>query len=141
MPHTMVTQMNDPITQGAGPEAQYRSYLSEGRFMIQRSASTGKHVFYPRTMLPGTGEADLEWIEASGRGTVYSTSTVRRSADDGGDYNISIVELAEGPRTMTRVIGCALEDVKIGMDVNARIESQDGEPIVFFEPVRDGGEA
>ncbi|KJS20661.1 MAG: hypothetical protein VR78_01105 [Hoeflea sp. BRH_c9] len=130
--------MNDPITQGAGPEARYRDFLSEGRFMIQRSASTGKHVFYPRTMAPGTGQTDLEWVEASGRGTVYSFSTVRRSASEGGDHNIAIVELAEGPRTMTRVIGCEPDEVFIGMEVSARIDEQDGEPIVFFVAAPNG---
>lgn len=128
-------------TEGPGPEARYRAFLAEGRFMIQRSASTGTCVFYPRTLLPGSGEGDLEWIEASGRGTVYATTIVRRPATEGGDHNIALVDLAEGPRTMTRVVGCAPEEVVIGMAVRARIDVRDGAPILYFEPVRDGGEA
>ena len=42
-----------------GPEAQYLAFLAQGRFMLQRSASTGRHVFYPRTQVPGSGETDL----------------------------------------------------------------------------------
>jgi Rubredoxin-like zinc ribbon domain (DUF35_N). len=45
-----------------GPEAQYLAFLAQGRFMLQRSASTGQHVFYPRTQVPGSGETDLEWV-------------------------------------------------------------------------------
>lgn len=124
----------DPITAGPGPEAQYRAHLAAGRFMIQRSAGTGRHVFYPRTLLPGSGEADLEWVEASGRGRVYSTSTVRRPAAEGGDHNVALVDLEEGPRTMTRIVGCPPDAVVIGMAVRARIETQDGAPILLFEP-------
>ena len=49
----------------AGPEADYLAHLRAGRFMIQRSRSTGGRVFYPRVAAPGTGERDLEWVEAS----------------------------------------------------------------------------
>ena len=60
-----------------GPEAQFKAYLAEGRFMIQRSRSTGRHVFYPRVAAPGTGETDLEWVPASGDGTIYSITLNR----------------------------------------------------------------
>src|SRR5690606_32935433 len=53
------------------PDAEFNAYLAEGRFMIQRSRSSGKYVFYPRVAEPGTGARDLEWTEASGLGTVY----------------------------------------------------------------------
>lgn len=134
----ITVQLRDKIAAGPGPEAQYRAFLAEGRFMIQRSQSTGRHVFYPRSMMPGSGETDLEWVEASGRGTVYSTSVVRRAAAEGGDYNVALVDLAEGPRTMTRVIGCAPGEVFIGMVVRARIDVQDGAPILLFEPDLNG---
>ncbi len=119
---------------GPGPEARFQAFLAEGRFMIQRSASTGKHVFYPRVILPGTGEADLEWVEASGEGTVYATTITRRRPEKGGDYNVALIDLAEGPRMMSRVVGVEPGDVKIGMKVRARIEDLNGAPAVVFEP-------
>ena len=141
MEENMQTATIDPTKVGPGPEAKYRSFLAEKRFMIQRSVSTGRYVFYPRTILPGTGETDLEWVEASGRGTVYSTSTVRRSVAEGGAQNIALVDLDEGPRTMTRIVGCLPEEVFIGMAVRARIDMQDGEPILLFEPDYGEGKA
>ena len=119
---------------GPGPEAVFRAYLGQGRFMIQRSASTGLHVFYPRVMMPCSGEADLEWVEASGEGTVYATTVNRRRPSSGGDYNVALIDLAEGPRMMSRVVGIAPEDVKIGMKVTAKIEELNGTPAVLFEP-------
>ncbi len=120
---------------GPGPEATFRAHLAEGRFMIQRSASTGLHVFYPRVMMPCSGEADLEWVEARGEGTVYATTVTRRRPAQGGDYNVALIDLAEGPRMMARVVGIAAGDVKIGMRVTAKIEELNGAPAVLFEPV------
>ena len=42
--------MTDAVT--LGPEAQFRAFLKQGKFMIQRSKSTGRHVFYPRIAAP-----------------------------------------------------------------------------------------
>jgi len=86
-------------------------------------------------MMPCSGEADLEWVEASGEGTVYATTVTRRRAAQGGDYNVALIDLAEGPRMMARVVGIAPGDVKIGMKVTAKIEELNGAPAVLFEPV------
>lgn len=115
------------------PEAQYQQFLAEGRFMIQRSASSGRYVFYPRVAEPGTGATDLEWVEASGRGTVYSTSVVRQKPP-APNYNVALIDLAEGPRMMSRVVGMAPEEVRIGMAVRAKIERDGETPVVVFEP-------
>lgn len=105
--------------------------------MIQRSAATGAHVFYPRVAAPGTGETDLAWVEASGMGTVYATTVTRlRPNPDGtpADYNIAIIALDEGPRMMSRVEGIAPDKVTIGMRVKARIAEVDGAPNILFDP-------
>ena len=112
----------------SGPEAEYRAHLLEGRFMIQRSPSTGRHVFYPRIAAPGTGERDLEWVQASGRATVYAI-TVNRARE--GSYNLALVDLEEGPRMMTRIEG--VETVPIGTAVTAKIIEEAGAPLVVFE--------
>jgi uncharacterized OB-fold protein len=69
----------------------------------------------------------------SGTGTVYSTTVMRRKAEAGGDYNVALIDLQEGPRLMSRVEGVAPQDVKIGMAVTARIASggDEGHFIVF----------
>ncbi|QGZ96213.1 Zn-ribbon domain-containing OB-fold protein [Terricaulis silvestris] len=119
----------------AGPDEQFRAFLREGRFMLQRAASDGRFVFYPRAVAPGDGAA-LEWVEASGRGRVYSTTVVRKKPPE-PSYNVALIDLAEGPRMMSRVEGVAPEDVKIGMAVRARIVVSGDEPFVVFEPEVD----
>jgi len=128
------------VAQGeVGPIAEFWSFLREGRFMIQRSASTGACVFYPRIMIPGTGESDLEWVEAAGRATVYANTMVPRPEEHGGAYSLALVDLEEGPRMLTRIEGIAPEDIRIGMDVVARVERlredpEDAQPVVVFYP-------
>ena len=116
------------------PEKEYFEHLAAGRFMIQRSRSSGHHVFYPRVAEPGTGAADLEWVAASGLGTVYS-ATVIRGKPPTPDYSVVLIDLAEGPRLMSRVDGIAPEAVTIGMPVKARVIKESEQPLVVFEPV------
>ncbi len=115
------------------PDARYRAFLEQGRFMLQRSVLTGACFFYPRVAEPGTGCRDLEWVEASGRGTIYST-TVVRSRPPAADYNVVLVNLAEGCRMMSRVEGVAPEAVRIDMAVRARIAQDDDGPFIVFDP-------
>lgn len=119
---------------GAGPEREYMQYLAEGRFMIQRARATGEYVFYPRIAVPGTGDTDLEWTEACGRGRVYATTVVRRRPEQGGSYNVALIDLEEGPRLMSRVEDIEPDEVAIGMAVRSRIDTQDGEPLLVFVP-------
>ena len=116
----------------AGPDQQFFTFLREGRFMLQRAVSDGRYVFYPRVTAPGDG-ADLEWVEASGDGVVYSTTVVRKKPPE-PSYNVVLVNLAEGPRLMSRVEGVAPEDVRIGMPVKAKIVQTGDEPTLIFVP-------
>lgn len=117
------------------PDEQFTAFMAEGRFMIQRSQESGEYVFYPRAVSPRTGE-DLEWVEASGRGTVYSTSVVRKRPPE-PSYNLALIDLAEGPRMMSRVEGIDPAKVSIGMAVRACIiEAEDG-PLVIFVPANE----
>jgi len=112
-----------------GPEAAFAALLRQGRFCLQRSRSTGRYAFYPRVALPGTGETDLEWVDAAGTGTVYAI-TVKR--DRSGSGNIALIDVDEGVRMMSRIEG--VETLPIGARVRARIAEIDGAPAVVFDP-------
>lgn len=120
---------------GTGPDEQFEEFLRQGRFMIQRSRLSGRYLFYPRVVEPGTGDNDLEWVEASGRGTVYAATVVRPRPPQAA-YNVVLVDLAEGPRMMSRVEGIEPEAVKIGMQVRARIAHGEEGDYVVFEPAQ-----
>lgn len=120
--------MNDNPDTDLGPQAAYEAFLQQGRFMIQRSQSTGEYVFYPRVCAP-SGAQDLEWVEASGRGTVYA-ATMKRARE--GATSIVLVDLEEGPRMMSTIAGDV--DLPIGTKVTARVETDGETPRVVFDP-------
>src|SRR4051812_9957113 len=122
------------MTDTLHPEKDFAEYLAAGRFMLQRSRETGRDIFYPRISGPGTGSTNLEWVEACGAGTVYSTTVIRQKPP-APSYNLALVDLAEGPRMMSRVEGIAPEQVRIGMRVSAKIIRENELPLVVFEPV------
>ena len=115
------------------PEVEFQQFLAEGSFRIQRSRVTGRHLFYPRVAEPQTGSTELDWVEASGQGVVYSTTVIRQKPPT-PHYNLALIDLAEGPRLMSRVIGIAPEAVQIGMAVKAKIIRENDQPLVVFEP-------
>ena len=117
-----------------GAEARYQAALNEGRFLIQRCDDCGKHIFYPRMVCPHCGGASLSWVEPKGTGVVYSTTTVRRKPEAGGDYDVSLIDLDEEVRMMSRVEGIAPTEVKIGMRVRARVIDNKGSGLVVFTP-------
>jgi uncharacterized protein len=124
-------------SQEVRPDKEFEAFLADGRFMIQRSRSSGRYVFYPRVAEPATGARDLEWVEASGRGTVYSVTVVRKRPPE-ADYNVVLIDLEEGPRLMSRVDGVGVDSVRIGLNVQAKIVVQDGSPLLVFKPVHAG---
>ncbi len=95
----------------------YWDAAKEGKLLIQRCQDTGKHFFYPRPFVPGTGGRNIEWVEAAGTGIIYSCTVAYRAgpafAED-TPFVVAIVTLEEGPRMLSNVITDDPESVKIG---------------------------
>lgn len=123
----------------SGVQAQYQAALDRGQFMIQRCGACGQHVFFPRELCPHCGATRLEWVQPKGEGTVYAVTTVRRKPDDGGDFNVSLVDLDEGVRMMSRVDGMYVDQVRIGMRVCARVAVTEGRGLVVFDAIDGKG--
>ncbi len=123
------------------PEAaQYWAAMGEGRLLVQGCTRCGNRQLYPRQHCL-TCRGPVEWVEASGRGTVYSYTVIRQNHQrpfrDWIPYVVALVDLEEGPRIMTNVVGCDPEDVYVGMTVEAtRFDVLSDEAgIALFEPV------
>ena len=89
---------------------------------------------------PRRGSA-LEWREASGRATVYAAGVEHRpeaagAAFSGGEpYCVALVDLEEGVRMMTNVVGCPPDEVRSGMAVTVTWEPlSDGRQLPLFRP-------
>jgi uncharacterized OB-fold protein len=120
-----------------GVQIQHQEALDAGRFLIQHCTACGNHVYFPREVCPHCGAGDLAWVEPSGVGTVYAVTTVRRKADAGGDYNVSLIDLAEGVRLMSRVTDLAPDAVRIGQQVRARVQVLETKGSIVFDALTE----
>jgi uncharacterized protein len=128
---------NTSAFSGPGPTQVFQDFLAQGKFMLQQCKDCGGHVFYPRVLCVHCGSVELTWVEASGRGVVYSTTVVRQKPP-AEDYNVALIDLEEGPRMMGRVIDLAPDKVRIGMRVSAHVSVLNGEPAVIFSSKEQG---
>ena len=122
----------------AGIQVRHLAELDAGRFLIQHCAGCGKHIYYPREICPHCGSEALALVAPQGTGTVYAVTTVRRKADAGGDLNVSLIDLDEGVRLMSRVDNVLPDAVKIGQRVKARVAVNDGKGLVLFDALEGG---
>jgi uncharacterized OB-fold protein len=98
---------------------------------LQRCSACGECTILPVVLCRGCGERRLEWEPLDPRGRVYSATVVRRKQEQGGDVTVVLVDLAQGPRLLSRFAGLAGAEVRIGMPVLAQIvEGTDGPLIV-----------
>ena len=100
----------------------------EHRLLIQRCAGCGALRHPPRPVCPKCHSFEWDAVAASGRGTVYSFVMPRHPPlpwfDDG--YIVALVELEEGTRLVTNLVGVEPEAVSIGLPVVVRFEEFDG---------------
>ena len=87
---------------------------------------------YPRAICPFCFSDKTEWIEASGKGTIYSYSVMRRAPVP---YAMAYVTLAEGPRMVTNIVDCDLDKLKFEQPVKVVFKPTDGgPPLPMFTP-------
>lgn len=117
------------------PLAVYREYGEKGELAYQICTDDDQVVFFPRAVAPGSASPNLEWRVSKGLGTVYATTTLFPRNKD--PYDVSMIDLDEGFRMMSRVESIDPMDVKIGMRVKVRmIPGTDEQPVYpVFDPV------
>ena len=102
MSNTKTRLMPSP---GSGPDNEaFIAAAREGRFVLRWCDDCGKTHWYPRAVCPHCASTKTQWKPASGRGTVYSYSTMQRVDPP---YTLAYVTLDEGPTMMTNLVGAA----------------------------------
>src|SRR5215470_3201516 len=103
---------------------------AQNKLVVQRCRDCRAYVWTPRPACYECGSEELEWTDVSGKGAVYSFTVIRqvvgRAASKAFEpdvpYVVAWVDLEEGPRMISNVVGCAVEDVKLGMHVAVTFE-------------------
>jgi len=118
---------------GVGPDNEaFVAAAKEGRFLLRWCDDCGQTHWYPRAVCPHCFSSRTQWKPASGRGTVYSYSTMQRVDPP---YTLAYVTLDEGPTMMTNLVGAGPDAWRIGMKVKVQFQpSEDGTPVPVFAP-------
>jgi uncharacterized OB-fold protein len=125
-------------TSPQGTLQRHQAALDQGEFWIQHCQSCHTHIYFPREICPHCGSDAVEFVVPSGLGTVYAVTTVRRKPADGGDYNVSLIDLDEGPRLMSTITNLAPDLVKIDQRVKAHVQVTEGRGLVKFTALEGG---
>jgi uncharacterized protein len=116
--------------------------VKDRQLKYQKCDACSAVVFYPMAHCQACGSERLSWQTSKGAGTVYTYSVVRQNRHpafaDLGAYAVAYVDLDEGFRMLTNIVGVAdpTKDVKIGMRVQVEFEDQESGdyPIPVFRP-------
>ena len=111
------------------PDAESEPFwtaVNEGRLLVQECSVCGQRQLYGRSLCTNCHSAALTWIESSGLGTIYSRTIIRqnpsRSFKHLIPFVVALIDLDDGPRMMSNVVGTPAEDVKIGDRVRVVFE-------------------
>lgn len=112
-----------------------------GKLLIQHCEECGRHVFYPRIACPHCSSDRLGWIEASGKGRIYSYTVVYNNAPSAFaadvPYVVAVIDLVEGVRMLSNVVDCELDRLACDMPVQVTFERLNDEfTLPRFRPDR-----
>lgn len=110
------------------------------KLMIQKCEDCNEFVFYPRIACPHCFSDNLKWVEASGKGHVYSYTVVENNAPSAFiqdmPYVVAVVKLDEGVQMLTNIVGCSPDQVSCDMPVEVVFETLNDEfKLPKFKPL------
>jgi uncharacterized OB-fold protein len=117
----------------------YWEATRDERLVLPWCTDCERFFWYPRVVCPSCLGEEIEWREAAGTGEVHAVSVMHKTgmgrdpAD--GPYAVAVVELAEGVRMLTNIVGVEPGAVTVGMAVRVTWhELSDGRKLPMFTP-------
>ena len=110
------------------------------KLLIQTCNDCDTRIFFPRRQCPKCWSNNLDWIEASGKATIYAFSVTYEGVEAAFREDLPIVlawvDLPEGIRMQTNIIDCDPATVEIGQDVEVVFQGVTDEiTLPYFRPV------
>lgn len=135
-----MTTLPNPAPMVTSTSQAFWQATSEGRFLLQRCDACDVVVWFPRKHCPECWTESLTHFDASGNGTIYSFTIIRKVANEYKEatpFVVAYVELEEGPRVMTNIVGCNVDDVRVGMPVEIEFhDTGEGNALYRFHPAK-----
>ena len=134
-----IAELPNPAPYVAPEMTDFWAATAEGRLSIPKCDDCNLYVWYPRPFCPACGGTNVSWTDVSGNGTVYTFTVVHRSAVPGYKealpYVIAYVQLEEGPKVMTNIVGIEPKQVTVGMPVSVVFhDTGKGNALFRFQP-------
>jgi len=118
--------------------AHFWEGAKSGKLLLQKCKACSNTYFPPRPFCKKCGSRDVEAFEASGKGVLYSYVIHHRPMPGfTPPYSIAVVQLEEGPRMMTNIVGCPQtpEALQLDMPVVVTFEKQNDDiSLPLFKP-------
>jgi len=121
-----------PVPETTPETKEFWTAAADERYLLSECNNCDCTYYYPRAHCPECLSSDVEWQESSGRGTVYSYTILSRIdgwPDDDLPLVAAFVELEEGPRVMTNIVGCDPDNINIGGAVEVQFTPVEGDDI------------
>ncbi len=119
-------QLQRPVPNVQGEARAFWDGCARHELMLQRCRACGRPQFYPRTLCRSCWSTDLEWIRSPGEGSVYTFTVVHRAPTEAFQamtpYVVALIELDEGVRMLSHVVGTTPEKVEIGARVRVAFD-------------------
>ncbi|MBI4283869.1 MAG: Zn-ribbon domain-containing OB-fold protein [Chloroflexi bacterium] len=136
-----MTTYKKPIPIPDSVSEEYWNGAKRHELMIQHCKRCSAYVHYPRAICPRCLSDSLEWVQACGKGRVYSYTVVIQNAAPGFreevPYIYAVVELDEGPHMFTNIVDCPIDECKIDMPVTVVFDDITPEvTLPKFKPIR-----
>jgi len=110
----------------------YWESAKNGKLLVKTCKACGKLHYYPRTICPHCLSSDTDWVEASGKGTIYTYSVMRRTETP---YVIAYVTLEEGVTMLSNIVECDVDGVAVGQTVEVVFrDTEGGHSLPVFRP-------
>lgn len=114
-------ELSRPFSEGA----------REGKLLLQLCRACGQYLVLGCRVCTECLAEELDWTAVSGRGTLFTFGIMHQlyhpAFASSVPYNVAVVELDEGPRINTTVIGVANDDLRVGMRLEVVFEQQNTE--------------
>jgi uncharacterized OB-fold protein len=137
----MTSEYTKPLPVAANPDhtQPFWDATKSHKLVLPRCNACSHLFFYPRERCPNCLSGDLSWVESEGKGRVYSFTIIQQPVDkaflEDIPYIYAIIQLDEGPRMISNVIDCAIEDVCVDMAVTVAFDDVTSDvTLVKFRP-------
>jgi uncharacterized OB-fold protein len=115
-----------PLPRRRGFGAEFYNFCKQHELRFQRCKGCGTWRHVPRDMCAKCGSPEWEWAKSSGKGKVFSWTTVTQpmmpAFADAVPYSPVIIELDEGVRMVSWLVGVAPDEIRIGLPVEVIFE-------------------